>query len=90
MSSVEITLLLLLIAFMYVVFGMVRENARVQQRWHVKYDLVLLLSWAGAAVGHYATHHEWALVLRTLAIAVLSLGAGHISFRLLRNFSQGN
>jgi hypothetical protein len=75
---------------MYVLFGAIRANARLHGTWRLRYDVAMVLFWAGGAVGHYHIHHEWSLAFRAIGVAGLSIAAGHIIFLLLRKSAQGN
>ncbi len=84
MRGEELVLLLGIIAFMYLIFGMVRASARSRGRWHIKYDAMMLLLWSGSMAAHYYTHNEWAFALRCIGVALLSIGAGHIIYQLFK------
>lgn len=90
MSLVEFNVLLCVLAFMYVLFGMIRANARLRGTWQLRHDTATVLFWVGGAVGHYLAHHEWSLAFRAIGVAGLSIAAGHIIFLLLRKSVQGN
>lgn len=84
MHDGELILVMGIVVFMYIIFGMVRASARSRGRWHIKYDAVMLLFWGGSAFGHYYTHHDWGFALRCIGVAALSLGAGHIIYQLFK------
>ena len=82
MSQAEFTLSLGLIAFMYIIFGIVRARARFRRTWHVKYDVGLVMIWGITAGAQYASTPEWRFSLRGIAVATLAMVAGHILYHL--------
>lgn len=73
-----------IIAFMYVIFGLVRASARRGGTWHVKYDGSLVFIWGLSAVGHYLSHHDWAFAYRGFGVALLSIAVGHVIYLLVK------
>lgn len=82
MDGAEVTLSLGVVAFMYIIFGLVRAGARFRRTWHIKYDIGLVLMWGITAFTHYASAQEWRFAVRALVIAAVAMGAGHVIYHL--------